>query len=85
MSVLLTVTNICASSANDGRWWDSGGSDNDVAAYQEALKAFLKKNGPVALSKLGGAVKRPPKAPKLKKLLEDSKAFIIKGDTVSLA
>lgn len=56
-----------------------------MAGYQEAIKAFIKKHGPASLSQLGGAVKKPPDAPKLKKLLQGNKAFILNGDKVSLA
>jgi len=37
--------------------------------YKDALKKFLKDNGPTKLASLGSAVKRPPSVPKLKKFL----------------
>ena len=47
--------------------------------------SVLKDKGPLSLSALGGIVKRPPGAPKMKKFLEDNTAFKITGDSVSLA
>ena len=41
--------------------------------YITALKKYLQKNGPAKPGVLGGAVKRPPKSPKLVKILEQHK------------
>ena len=58
---------------------------HDVEEFQAKLISALKDKGPMSLSALGGVVKRPSGAPKMKKFLEDSTAFKISGDSVSLA
>ena len=60
---------------------------DEVAAYEEALLDVLSDEGPSTLSALGNAVKRPAAVPKLKKFLEENKAFYFNPSTqlVSLA
>ena len=53
--------------------------------FRAKVISVLKDKGPMSLSTLGGIVKRPPGAPKMKKFLEDNTAFKINGDSVSLA
>ena len=60
----------------------------DDKEFASALKAFLQKNGPCKLSVLGSSVKRPPKSPKFKKLIEQNSdifSFNAVTETVSLA
>ena len=55
--------------------------------YKNALKTFLKDNGPSKLASLGSAVKRPPSVPKLKKFLAsntDAFGYNTSTDMVSL-
>lgn len=55
--------------------------------YKNALKIFLKDNGPSKLASLGSAVKRPPSVPKLKKFLAsntDAFGYNTSTDMVSL-
>ena len=59
----------------------------EVAELQAKIVNALKNKGPMPLSQLGGLIKRPAGAPKLKKILEDNAAvFKIDGSlNVSLA
>lgn len=57
-----------------------------MGEFQAKVISVLKDKGPLSLSALGGIVKRPPGAPKMKKFLEDNTTvFKITGDSVSLA
>jgi len=59
----------------------------DHTEFAAELKSFLQKNGPCKLSVLGSSVKRPPKSPKFKKLIElnsDVFSFNPVTETVSL-
>jgi hypothetical protein len=61
-----------------------GGGEGD---YLSSLKAYLSSKGPTKLAALGSAVKRPPKAPKLKHYLEQHAGtfkYDLGTDTVSL-
>jgi len=67
--------------------WHGAGKGGDAAAEFEAnLKAALQSKGPMSIAQLGSAVKRPPSVPKLKKFIDDHKAFKIDSKmVVSLA
>lgn len=58
-----------------------------MAAYEKAIRDLLSSKGPTSLAVLGSAVKRPPSVPKLKKFLEEHKAFKLdpKTQVASLA
>jgi hypothetical protein len=50
------------------------------------LKEIIKAKGPLSIAQLGSVAKRPAGVPKLKKFIEDNKAFKIDANmTVSLA
>ena len=75
-----------AAAPTTGKKGAAGGSD--AGDYLSALKSYLASKGPTKLAVLGSAVKRPPKAPKLKHFLEQNKAtfkYEQGTDTVSLA
>ncbi len=57
-------------------WMTPGKGGDGAADFEAGLKAALAK-GPMSIAQLGSAVKRPPSVPKLKKFIDDSKAFKI--------
>jgi hypothetical protein len=61
--------------------------DGDHTEFAAELKSFLQKNGQCKLSVLGSSVKRPPRSPKFKKLIEQNSdifSFNPVTETVSL-
>ncbi|KAG7669428.1 hypothetical protein Ndes2526B_g05758 [Nannochloris sp. 'desiccata'] len=59
----------------------------DHTEFAAELKSFLQKNGPCKLSVLGSSVKRPPRSPKFKKIIEQNSdifSFNPVTETVSL-
>ena len=58
-----------------------GGAGGDVAAFEKALRDVLSTKGPTTLANLGSVVKRPAAVPKLKKFLEEHKAFHLDSKT----
>ena len=54
-----------------------GAAAGEAAEYDAKVRELLQKKGRVTVAALGGFVKRPPSIPKLKKYIEDHKAFKI--------
>jgi hypothetical protein len=65
---------------------EAGKDGGEVAEFEAKVKETIRAKGPMSIAQLGSAVKRPAGVPKLKKFLDDSKAFKLDANmTVSLA